>query len=73
MTGQTSNDCFNRFRRASQIINSLLDNPPEQLMRLGESSGCLDELQTLIEEIRIFLDDDDYLDDLSWNVNAGSR
>ena len=71
MTGQPSSDCFKRFRRASQIINSMLDNPPAQLMRLGESSGCLDELQYLLEDIRTFLDDDCYYEDLCWNIENG--
>lgn len=71
MAGQPSSDCIKRFRRASQIINSMLDNPPAQLMRLGESSGCLDELQYLLEDIRTFLDDDCYYDDLCWSIENG--
>lgn len=71
MSSQANSECVKRFWRASQIINSMLDNPPAQLMRLGESAGCLDELQFLLEEVRSFLDDEEYYDDLCWNIENG--
>jgi hypothetical protein len=61
-------DRFNRLKRSAQIIASLLDNPNQTFIRKAENSGCLDEFDFLLEEVRLWLDDDFYFEDVAWNM-----
>lgn len=64
-------DQYNRYRRAGQLIAAYLETPSGELLRKAEAAGVLDEAEYLMEEARIWLDDDDYYDDLAWNrVNS---
>jgi len=61
-------DRFVRLKRSAQIIASLLDNPNQTFIRKAENAGCLDEFDLLLEEVRLWLDDDMYFEDLAWNM-----
>jgi hypothetical protein len=61
-------DRYERLKRAASILASLLDDPSHSVIRRAESAGCLDEFDLLLEEVRLWLDDDDYYDDLAWNL-----
>lgn len=65
-------DRFERLKRAAQVITGLLNDPPQTTIRRAESSGCLDEYEFLMSELMIFLDDDDYFDDVAWNMENES-
>jgi hypothetical protein len=61
-------DRFERLKRAAQIIVSMLDNPSQQLISKAENAGCLDETDFLLEEMRVWLDDDMYFEDVAWEM-----
>lgn len=66
-------DRYERLKRSAQIIASLLDNPNQTFIRKAENAGCLDEFDFLLEEVRAWLDDDFYFEDVAWNmVNKSS-
>lgn len=62
----TEKDLFDRYRRASQILIKNLE-PSASMLAIAENSGCLNEMEYLIEELREWLDDDEYYADLAWN------
>lgn len=61
-------DRFQRLKRAAQVITRLLNDPPHTVIRMAESSGCLDEYEFLINDLIQFLDDDFYFEDVAWNM-----
>jgi hypothetical protein len=61
-------DRYDRLKRAAQVISDSVGNPSQALIRKAEDAGCLDEFDFLVEELRAWLDDDDYYDDLAWNM-----
>lgn len=65
-------DQYNRYRRAGQLIASYLEAPSTEFLRKAEAAGVLDEAEFLLEETRVWLDDDDYYDDLAWNKVNGN-
>ena len=65
-------DRYERLKRAAQVISELVCNPSQSVIRKAESAGCLDEFDFLIEEVRLWLEDDDYYDDVAWNLVNGS-
>jgi hypothetical protein len=64
-------DRYYRFKRASEIITSILHAPPASMLKKADDAGCLFEFEFLCEEVRQWLDDDTYYDDLAWNMEAG--
>lgn len=65
-------DQFNRYRRAGQLIASYLERPGSDFLRKAEDAGVLDEVEFLLEETRVWLDDDDYYEDVAWNRINGN-
>lgn len=61
-------DRYNRLKRAAQIILKSYDNPDQKMIRSAESAGCLDEFEWILEDLREWLQDDDYFDDIAWNA-----
>ena len=61
-------DRLNRLKRAAQIIIKSYDNPDQKLTRSAEDAGCLDEYEFLIEDVRAWLSDEVYFDDLAWTM-----
>lgn len=61
-------DRYHRLKRSAQILASLLDNPNQTFIRKAENVGCLDEFEFLLEEMRAWLDDDFYFEDVAWNM-----
>lgn len=64
-------DRYERLKRAAHVISESVCNPHQSAIRKAENAGCLDEFDFLIEEVRAWLDDDDYYDDLAWNIVNG--
>lgn len=61
-------DRFKRLKWAAQIIAKSYDHPDEEVIRSAENAGCLDELEFILEELRQWLDDDSYYEDVAWNM-----
>lgn len=61
-------DRYDRLKRAAQIILKTYDDPDPRLIRSAESSGCLDEFEYLLEDLRLWLDDHVYFDDVAWTM-----
>ena len=57
---------YQRYQRAARIIDAMLDSPPQTFLRQADDSGVLEEFEYLCEELRAWLDDADYLDELAW-------
>lgn len=69
---QTISPRFARLKRAGQLIASVLESPNASMIRKAEECGCLEEFEFLCEETRLWLDDDDYYDDVAWNLDNHS-
>lgn len=65
-------DRLERLKRAANVISTLLDDPKQTFIRKAENTGCLDEFDFLLEELRLFLKDDFYFEDVAWNMVHGS-
>jgi hypothetical protein len=61
-------DAFERCKRAADIIQTMLDDPGQSFIRRAESSGCLNEFETLLEDSRLMLKDEMFLDELAWQL-----
>lgn len=61
-------DRYDRLKRAAQVIVKSFDNPDPKLTRSAENAGCLDEFEYLLEDLRAWLDDDLYYEDVAWNM-----
>ena len=66
-------DTFERCKRAADIIRGMLDDPSQSFIRKAESSGCLNEFEILLEDSRLMLNDEAFLDDLAWNLVYDSK
>lgn len=66
-------DRYNRLKRSAQIIATLLNSPNQTFIRKAENCGCLDEFDFLLEEMRAWLDDDLYFEDVAWNMVNNPR
>lgn len=63
---------FHRFKRAGEIIAASLASPSSLLLKEAEHSGCLFEFEMLCEEVRQWLDDDMYYDELAYEFEEGN-
>lgn len=64
-------DRFLRLKRAADLLESMIEQHSSSMLKRAEDSGCLDEFELLTDELRQWLDDDDYYDDLAWNMENG--
>ena len=66
-------DTENRLKRASALLTSFLDDLPSAVLRRADDSGCLFEFETLCQELKCWLDDDDYYYDLAYELCEKER
>jgi hypothetical protein len=68
-----------KLLRAASIIKRYLDCPRElkglemsneMLLRMGMEAGCMLETAMLINDILKWLDDEDYYDELAWELEG---
>lgn len=68
-----------KLLRAASIIKRYLDCPKElkglevsneMLLRMGMEAGCMLETAMLINDILKWLDDEDYYDELAWEIEG---
>ena len=64
----TLEDTENRLRRASDVLVSLLDDLPSTVLRRADDTGCLSELETLCQDMKVWLADDEYYSDLAYEL-----
>lgn len=68
-----------KLLKAAGIIKKYLDSPKqlkglemsnEMLLRMGIEAGCMFETALLINDVLKWLDDEDYYDELAWELEG---
>lgn len=68
-----------KLLKAASIIKRYLDSPKqlkglemsnEMLLRMGMEAGCMFETALLINDVLKWLDDEDYYDELAWELEG---
>lgn len=62
-------DRFFRFKRACEIIETMLDSSSLSMLRRAEALGCLLEYEIIREDLRLWFNDDAYFDELAWEFD----
>lgn len=61
-------DRFERFKRAANLFQALMESSGSSWIRRAEEAGCLFEFEYICEDIRLWCNDDEYFDDVAWNL-----
>lgn len=59
-------DRLKRLQRASHLLQSALNQMSSGYLKKAEDAGCLREFELISDDLRQWLDDDEYFNDLAY-------